>query len=474
MKISWSLISIASRFTAVGIGLIQSFIIIKVLSVGDYGLINLVGSIGALVGVFQNLGISSGSTREIAAAKDKKDAFKVFIGSLLVRYGISLPLGIALFIFAPYIGDTYYGHPEIIWPIRIFAITLFVQALQSVLNSVVQGLKEFKFLFIFQVGTAFLSIASYVPLVISYGFMGYYYALIIYNTLSTLILLMFAFKLFRYGNDIEIPNKQELGNIIKAVFKIGLYMYVIKILVTQWEKLGPVVLGKMVSVEVLGIFGFALLISSKIMVISDAITDVTLPSMTSIYEKSREKFKDVFLTANSKAYFLILVSAVMLIILKREAISIADLIFSFVGKESITTRYSDAFVIMDPMIVGFWAHAHINLLRSGLSVPTKNMWTALVSTVLMFIFTFITFYLLRIDPLMAFSISMGVGALVGYLVYIFLLKYTLGFFPISKKDIEFTGVSIMFLAGYYYNLPVIALSAVYLLVTYYYYVKNYK
>lgn len=474
MKFSWSIISIASRFSAVGIGLIQSFIILKILSVGDYGLVNLVASIGALVGVFQNLGISSGSTREIAAAKDKKDAFKVFIGSLLVRYGISLPLGIGLFVFAPYIGETYYNHPEIVLPIRIFAITLFVQALQSVLNSVVQGLKEFKFLFTFQIGTAFLSVASYVPLVMIYGFMGYYYALLIYNTLSTLVLLIFAFKLFEYGKDIDFPTKKELGEIIKSVFKIGLYVYVIKILVTQWEKLGPVVLGKVVTVEVLGVFAFALLISSKIMVISDAITDVTLPSMTSVYEKTRDKFKEVFLKGNSKAYFLILVSAVLLLMLKREVIFIADLLFSFVGKGSVGERYSDAFIIMDPMILGFWAHAHINLLRSGLSVPTKNMWTAVVSTVVMFVFTFITFNLLKIDPLMAFSIAMGVGALIGYIVYIFLIRKTIGFYPIERNDIVFTLVSGLFLSGYYLGLQTLILSGFYLLVVLYWYVKNYK
>lgn len=473
MKISWSLISIASRFTAVGIGLVQSFFILKVLSVGDYGLANLVVSIGALVGVFQNLGISSGSTREIAAAKDKKDAFKVFIGSLLVRYGISLPLAIGLFIFAPYIGGTYYDHPEIILPIRIFAITLFVQALQSVLNSVVQGLKEFKFLFTFQVVSAFLSLASFVPLIMIYGFMGYFYALLVYNVLSTLVLVAYAFKLFEYGKDIDIPTKDELQKIIQDVFKIGLYMYAIKILITQWERLGPIVIGKTMTPETLGIFAFALLISSKLMVISDAITDVTLPSMTSVYEKTRDRFKEIFLRSNSKAYFLILVSAVLLVILKREIILIADFIFSFIGKESVSDRYDAAFVLMDPMILGFWAHSHINLLRSGLSVPTKTMWTALTSTVLMFVLTLLTYNILSHNPIAAFSFAMGVGALVGYLVYMYLVKRTIGFFPLEKIDMQFTAIALAFLGAYYYGINTIVLAVLFSGITYYWYAKNY-
>ncbi len=474
MKISWSLISIISRFTAVAIGLIQSFVILKVLSVGDYGLVNLVASIGASVGVFQNLGISSGSTREIAAAKDKKEAFRVFIGSLAVRYGISLPLGLGLLIFAPSIGNDFYHHPEIVWPIQIFAITLFVQALQSVLNSVVQGLKAFRFLFIFQVATAFLSVLCYIPLVITYGFNGFYYALLIYNVLSTLILLAYTFKLFDYGKDIDIPNKQELKEIIKAVFKIGLYMYAIKILVTQWEKLGLVVLGKTVPEEILGVFAFAILIASKIMVVSDAITDVTLPSMTSVYEKSRDKFNETFLNGNSKAYFLIMFFAIMLVILKREAIFIADYIFSFMGKSSVSDKYSAAFVLIDPMVLGFWAHAHINLLRSGLSVPTKIMWTAVVSTVIMFVFTFVAFYLLRIDPLMAFALGMGLGALIGYISYIWLIKKTIGFYPLLKRDVEFTVISLAFIGAYYLGINNIILAGLFGLITAYWYVRNYK
>jgi PST family polysaccharide transporter len=473
MRISWSLISIISRFTAVAIGLVQSFVILKILSVGDYGLINLVASIGALVGVFQNLGISSGSTREIAAAKDKKDAFKVFIGSLTVRYGISFPLGIGLLVFASYISG-YYNHPEIIWPIRIFAVTLFIQALQSVLNSVVQGLKEFKFLFIFQVIAALISICSYIPLVMNYGLMGYYYALIVYNTISTLILLVYVFKLFEYGKDIEFPNKKEFVHIVKSVFRIGLYVYVIKILSQQWEDLGIIILGKNVSAEMIGVFSFGLLIASKIMVISDAITDVTLPSMTSVFERSRDKFKDTFLNGNSKAYFLILVSAILLVILKRELIYVADMIFSFVGKSSVSARYAGAFLIMDPMILGFWAAAHINLLRSGLSVPTKNMWTALASTAIMFVLTIGSFFMFHADPLVSFSLAMGIGALAGYIAYIFMLRKTVGFYPLLRVDVEFTIVSLMFVVAYYFNINTIVLAALYGLVTTYWYVRNYK
>ena len=195
MRFSWSIISILSRFAAVGIGLIQSLFIVKILSVGDYGLVGLVGSIGAVVGVDQSLGISSGSTREISASKDRTDAFKVFIGSLLVRYSISLPLVIGLFFLAGYLGREYYARPEIVFPIRIFAIVLFVQALQSVLNSVIQGLKKFKFLFAFQALIALVSLSIFVPLVVQFGFLGFFYAQLVFNVISTAVLSFYVIKI---------------------------------------------------------------------------------------------------------------------------------------------------------------------------------------------------------------------------------------------------------------------------------------
>ena len=87
-------------------------------------MIGIVTSIAALVGVFQNLGISSGSTREIAVTKSREEAFKVFLGSLTVRYSVTLPLIIGLLASSYYLGNTYYNRPEIVFPIRIVAIVI--------------------------------------------------------------------------------------------------------------------------------------------------------------------------------------------------------------------------------------------------------------------------------------------------------------------------------------------------------------
>lgn len=473
MKFSWSIISIISRFFAVAIGLVQSVIIVKLLTVSDYGLVGLVTSIAAIVGVYQNLGISSGSTREIAATKNKDEAFKVFIGSTIVRYIISLPLVLGLFIFAPYLGNIYYHRPEIINPLRIFSLILFIQALQSVLNSVIQGTKQFKFLFIFQSAISIVSLIIYIPFLIGYGFVGYFYALLVFNIISTFILVIYVLKVF-FGH-LVLPNAKELKSIVASVFKIGLFVYFIKIIFMQWQKLGPVLLGKDLSDEMLGIFSFALLVASKITTISDAVTDVTLPSMTSVFEKSKHEFKDVFLNSNAKAYFLILFSSVFLIIFKFEIFQFVDFVFNFIGKDPITTRYVDAFKLMDPLILAFWAYSHINLLKSGVAVPARKLWGALISYALMFLLTVAIYYAYGFsDSLMWFSVAMGLGGLVAYIVFIFFIKKEVGFYPITKGDIVYTLLSLLLLIGYYLNQSHWILGLVYLAISYVLYKKVYS
>lgn len=467
MKINWSIISIISRFGAVGIGLIQSLIIIKILSVEEYGVVGLVGSIASIVGVYQNLGISSGSTREIAATKDLKEAFKVFIGATVVRYIISFPLVIGLYFSADYLGNVYYHRPEIVYPIKLFAVVLFIQALQSVLTSFIQGLKKFKFLFIFQVLIAVVSICIFVPMMIYYNMLGYFYALLLFNIASTVVLCVYVYLLVK--DSIEIPTWTEFVHIFKAVFSIGLFVYFIKIIIIQWQKLGPVVLANDITDEMLGVFTFVLLVASKVSVISDAVTDVTLPSMTEVYKKSKESFKSEFLKGNSKAYFLILFTSVMLVLLKVQLFYIVDFLFSFIGKDPISVKYASGFAIMDPVILGFWAYSHLNLIKSGVAVPAKKLWGAIVSFGIMFISTLLIYRFTTFEPLMRYSIAMGGGALLGYISMLFSIKKELSFFPISKNDIEYSMICIFILVLYYLGSPFYITATVLCILTALYY-----
>lgn len=479
MKLSWSIISILSRFGATAVGIVQSFIIVKLLTQDEYGLMGIAMGIGASLGVYQNLGISSGSTREIAAATDKKEAFKVFIGSLLVRYIIAIPLVIILIFFSGWISANVNNRPELIWPLRLFAMTLFVQALQSTLNSVIQGFKKFKFLFNFQVWIAFVSLVIYTPLINYYGLNGYFYALLTFNIVSTIVLLIYSLKQFE-GN-FEFPGFKELLSIIKSIFAIGIFVYAIKIIDTQWQRLGPVFLAVELDNIKIAVLTFALMVSSKVIMISDAITDVTLPSMTDVYKKSNELFLSTLKKGNTSANILITFCCLFLIFFKYELFSIVDFIFLFIGKNRILDTYADSFKLMDPLIIAFWGYSHINLLRSGFSVPSKNLKGAVFSHIMLFVGTFFSYYNVfkninvfgsQNNSLMCLALSMATGGLLAYFAFLLFTYFESKIMLMGRFDFIIFVIAAISLVGFYMGVPNYLGLFVYVVPAYFVYKSN--
>ncbi len=92
----WQVISFVSRSLAMLLGLVQTFVIIRVLSVGEWGVVQLAISIGGALGIYQHLGLASASTREISSASDDKEVFKIFVTSAVIRYVITLPIAVGL------------------------------------------------------------------------------------------------------------------------------------------------------------------------------------------------------------------------------------------------------------------------------------------------------------------------------------------------------------------------------------------
>ena len=78
----WQIISFISRGLAQVIGIAQGYIIARVLTTGEYGIVRIALSLGASLGIYQSLGLASASTREISLAKSDKEIFKILDGGV--------------------------------------------------------------------------------------------------------------------------------------------------------------------------------------------------------------------------------------------------------------------------------------------------------------------------------------------------------------------------------------------------------
>jgi O-antigen/teichoic acid export membrane protein len=420
---TWQLISFISRGMAMVLGLVQSFVIIRVLSVSEWGLVQLAASIGGALGIYQHLGLASASTREIASAKKDTDVFKIFLTSAVIRYLITIPLAVGLYIFAENIAVGLYKTSSIIVPLKIYAITMIFSGIQSILNSVISGTKRFKRLFIYQVAASVISAVLFIPLVYFYKISGYFYAYLAFNIFNSICLGFLA--LWPLRGNFQFPSTSDFKMLFKDIFSISLAIYLVKILATNWEKLGTNVLGFYSQPETIAIFAFAMLYAKKILSISDAVTDVSLPVLSEKYSNDIADFKSSFKKNFDRIFgFIILASAVA-------CFWAPQLIALLVGGQ----KYEQSYVYIPAVLLAFVVYSILDIVKSSVYVPAKMVSQMITTYFLLIISTLVAFYLgsFYVDQLTSMSLALASGAVLSliYVMVSVVKKLNLHFFRSS-------------------------------------------
>ncbi len=394
-----------------GIGLFQTFFIIRLLSPSDWGVIQIGMAIGGAFGIYQHLGLSSGSTREISTAENDTEIFKIFITSVIIRYLVSVPVALFLFFSAENLAVGQYSQQVLVLPIKIYAVVLLIQGVKGLMNSVVSGTKRFNYLFLYQSGITIVSVLVYIPLVYYFGILGFFYAFLVFEVISTIVLGLIAFKPLQ--GRLELPSWADFARIFKQLFSILFAIYIVKILLTQWEKSGTLLLGLDVSTEQVAIFSFAFLFAKKLMHISDAVTDVNLPILSDSFVHNLDEFKALFSQNLNKIFVFMVLSAIGAIYWSQE------LVYVFVGNNP---TYNESLVLMIPMIFTFIFYGLTNIIKSSVFIPAKYVWEIMIAYLLMLGVTISGYlYLTRFttyESLPVMTYSLLAGAVVSLLVLV--------------------------------------------------------
>jgi O-antigen/teichoic acid export membrane protein len=412
----WQIISFISRGVAMTIGLVQGFVIAAILTKGEWGIVQLAVSIGSSLGIYQHLGLASASTREISSAKKEEDVFKIFITSIFVRYCVTLPIAVGLFFSSHYLANVLYKNGALELPLKIYAVTLVFQGVQSILNSVVSGTKRFKQLFIYQAAIAMLSLALYLPLVFLYRSQGYFYAFLVFNILSSITLAVIAFKPLR--GKIVFPGRSEFKFFLKEIFSISIAIYLMKIIYTNWEKLGTNALGLFQSPETIATYAFALLYAKKLTSISDSVTDVNLPVLSEKYQRDFSEFKELFARNFNKLFSFIVLTGTF-------AAYWAPLIIRI----PVGHKYDDSFVLIPPMILSFMLYSFLNIITASVLIPAKMTKSMVATYVIMIIGTGGFFLASRtfLDVLPGMAWAMAFGSLFSIIFMLMFIRKSLSF-----------------------------------------------
>ena len=422
---NWQLISLLSRVSAMIVGIIQSFIILRILSQNDFGAVKIVLSLTALVGVSGAFGITSGSTREIARASEDKEVFKIFLTSLITRVLLILPFVFILFYFAERLAGDIQNKQQIIWALKISSLVLFVQSFQGVFNSVLSGLKKFKILFWFQSLISLVSIIFYVIFVYLFSFYGYFYALLAFNSVSTLILAFIAFSNFKKFYSL---NFKDFKNIAKEILGISLVIYLVKIVFEYWQQ-SPILLSKdYVDLSQTAVIAFALFFESKIMVIRDTVTDVNLPYLSTAYKKDKKEFNIKFKRNFKKVTLFSTFICVGMVLFGGEVIFI-------VSNYIVKKNYNYSSVVLPLMVLGYWSYSLINVLKSSVFVPAKKLGLLMVVFIFLIFSVYSIFYipLFLNEPLFKIAFSFGIGSFISLWLCSFLVYNKLNILIFDKN-----------------------------------------
>lgn len=437
----WQFVSFASRLFATFLGLIQSVVVARILTTAEYGLVGIAAAVAGMVGVARHLGLVSATTRELAQASKGVEVSKIFFSALFVRLLAAVPLSLGLFFLADHLAFNVYQQPQLSFPLKLFALIIFLQSIQEISNSLIAGRQKFKILFFFQAAIAAVSLSIFVPFVYFLGFGGFFWATFLVTLISMVILLALSLRIL--GGNVVLPQKSEFQKISLSLLGLGLVIYVGKLLYMFWQKLGILYLGTQVSAAEVGIFSFALLYALKLLVVPDAVTDVNLPAMTNHFYRDAEGFKSRFLANFVKVYSLMLFAGVAATFWAK------DLFHLLVG-----AKFDAAVPLIPPLMLAVFVYGLLNLLGASVFIPGKFLKEIIFYHLLLVGFTLIGLgagLALNRPPLMVVSWSMAAGGLAALLFLSLLLRRQK--IPLwSRKTLWLSTLAIPFLLVYYLKL----------------------
>jgi len=426
----WQIVSFLSRGLAMTVGIFQSFIILRLLSLSDWGLVQLALSIGGALGIYQNLGLASASTREIASTNDDTKVFKIFVTSVLIRYIIAIPLGLGLIIFSSFIAKNVYNFDSLILPLKIYGFTVLIQGFQTILNSVISGTKRFKSLFTYQVFISVISLIIYVPFVYYFGLNGYFYAFLIFNFISTVILTFIAFLPLKAN--LEFPSKSDFVLIFKDLFSITMIIFITKIIYINWEKFGNNALGFILDENSVALFAFATMFAKKIMSISDSVTDVNLPVLSKKFAQDFTDFKQTFIYNFNKIFLFVIFSSFVAIFWSKE------IVYFLAGYKKYLEFYN-SFDLILPLLLSFIFYSFINIFNASILIPAKMNRSMLLSFLILLFVTILSFFVFQqikfTNLLVGMSFSMLFGTICCTFVMVIMIKRKLSFYALNLNHI---------------------------------------
>lgn len=257
---------IAERFIVQGLGIAIQVLLARLLLPEDFASLAIINAIVVYLGIFVQSGLS-------VAVVQKKELTDLDTSTLVtISLLVAFFLYILLFLFAPVISD-YYHIGDLVWPIRVMGVALFLYSFNSIQTGLLQRKMKFRTIFMrSMLATPLSGIIGVVMAALGYGV----WALICYS-LSNILLVVLFMNL--------IPElRLKPGFSLKSAR--NLYSFSIKIIGTNLissggDTLRTMTIGKVYTPKQLAFYDRGYTLSSLVtQVVNTSISSVILPVLS--------------------------------------------------------------------------------------------------------------------------------------------------------------------------------------------------
>ena len=298
----WKLLE---RFAGRGISLVISFILARLLSPDDYGLI-------ALTTVFTNLSeilIDAGFSTALIRKKDVDEADYACV--FAISSSISLVLYIVLFFAAPFVSQ-YYARPELTAVLRVMSLVLFIQAFASTRNAYVNRNMQFKLLM--KCNTIAAIISGGIGIASAYVGFGVW-SLVVQRLLQQTIITLLLFIKIKWKPKFKFSKAK-----FKEMFSFSIGVIGASMVNYVENCVNSLVVGKHYSVADLGYYDKGNILPEQVSLNSfGAMTNVLLPTVSS-YQDDVVKLKKVIQKVVKYTCFIMFPIMLGMLMVSREAV----------------------------------------------------------------------------------------------------------------------------------------------------------
>jgi len=135
-------------FIGRALGFLSRIVIVRFISVGDYGLINLGFAVMSIVATFSLLGLTAGISRYVPFYKGKGDERRIkgtIVSALLLSFPVSLILASIIFIGSNWVALNVFKEPELTPVLRIFCIAIPFSVISQNIIAATIGFQDLKY-----------------------------------------------------------------------------------------------------------------------------------------------------------------------------------------------------------------------------------------------------------------------------------------------------------------------------------------